>query len=340
MRLLMVLVVWALLSSGSMPVASFFKGEQVLLPSDTLMVDALASAYEEPVGFFVLAEDSLQKLALEIIRPAEDSIRLANNDRFVTYLLEVLHKEGSMRHPFDSLSTVSMLQPPDSGFRIITWYVPLEAHQFRYFGYIQTTEPSHGSKAEPSHGNNLGKPDDGLTEPTGGKTKLYVLREHLWFDGDVTAGEFLGSDWYGSYYYELITRRHDGRDHYVLLGWRGDNPFSRKRIVEPFFFRDGVPVFGAKVFDVEGGKPYRMVFEYSARVSMGLLYDELYSRSHRKATPMIVFDRLMPMQDDLVGQYRHYVPTGEVFDGLIFGDGLWRLEKDVDARNKKRGDTP
>ncbi len=341
-----------------MPFASFFMGEHVFLRADTLTVDTLISAHEEPVGFFVLAEDSLKKLSLEIIRQAEDSIRLANNDRFATYLLEVLYEEGSMRHPFDSLSTVSMLQPPDSSFRIITWYVPLEGHQFRYFGYIQTsepshegnanpshegnTEPSHGSNAKPSHEGNTGtsyakisgKSQKGFTEPSYGKTKLYELRENRWFDGDVTAGEFLGSDWYGSYYYELITRQYDGRNHYVLLGWRGDNPFSRKRIVEPFLFRDGLPVFGAKVFDVDGGESYRMVFEYSARVSMGLLYDELYSRSLRHVTPMIVFDRLMPMREDLVGQYRHYVPVGNVFDGLIFRDGLWNLEKDVDARNK------
>lgn len=378
MRILIALSVWLVLWPWAFSGSSMPADRPDLISLDTLKADTLAVDALEPPGFFVLAEDSLKILSLNIVRPTEDSVRLANNQLFANYLLEVLYEECSMHHPFDSLITVSMLQPSDSSFRIITWYVPLSNQQFRYFGYIQYgdtfagsvempyhesgTGPSHDEKTDishddqihPFHDDNLNPTHDDsatvfaeyengypgeLTEGRNHKSgMIFKLREDARFAGDVTSVEFTGSNWYGSYYYELITNRHAGEDHYVLLGWRGDNAYSRKRIVEPLSFRDGEPVFGAPVFDLEGHEPYRLVFEYSVRVSMGLLYDELYSKTRQAMTPMIVFDRLMPMQKNLKGQHQHYVPEGEVFDGLIFRDGKWLLEEDVDARNRKQQD--
>lgn len=348
MRVLIVLGVLLVLSSWYVPAGNISDGSVTYVSSDTLMLDTLAT--EEPPDFFVLAEDSLKKLALDIIRPYEDSARLANNALFTAYLLEVLLEEGSMHHPFDSLITVSMLQPPDSSFRIITWYVPLQGEQFRYFGYIKTTEPSYGNK------------------------KMYVLEEDAGIDDAEPDGLFTHERWLGSYYYELVANTGEGRDHYVLLGWRADDSMTRKRIIEPFYLGDNGPVFGAPVFDlsemtaardpgrsaVRNGvgrmppvvnnqrqlaidieplsnneQPYRIVFTYSSRVSMGLLYDEHSPGGSSESLPMIVFDRLVPMQESMKGQYRYYVPAGDVFDALIFRDGLWVIVRDVDARGKK-----
>jgi hypothetical protein len=352
MRILIVLSALVVLSSWYIPKNPILNDSRDVvnnedaIPGDTLVTDSLSIVFYESKDFFAQAEDSLKKLALNIVRPPEDSVRLANNQLFANYLLEVLHEEGSMQHPFDSLATISMLQPPDSGFRIITWYVPLSNQQFRYFGYLQygdsladaidmpyredstgpsyeiETDPSHEIEADPFHDDRADvfhddkkgvsheykkspSPDKkasnlyddnaylytevanlypyGKASVKSNKTSvIYALNEDTGFTGDVTSLEFTGSNWYGSYYYELITNQYAGEDHYVLLGWRGDNAFSRKRIVEPLSFQDGKPVFGAQVFDLDDREPYRMVFEYSARVSMGLLYDELYSRSHQE----------------------------------------------------------
>lgn len=301
------------------------------LPADTPVNDTLVVEVDEPSGFFVLAEDSLRSLSLELVRPLDDSVRLANNTLFSHFLLEVLHTEGSMCHPFDSLATVSMLQPPDSSFRIITWYVPLSDQQFRYFGYIQFANrcshpepfPDRTNDAESSHEK---------------RTPIYTLREDNNFEGDATLVEFTGSNWYGSYYYALIANRHEGENHYMLLGWRGDNAFSRKRIIEPLWFRDGEPVFGAQVFDLDGQSPYRMVFEYSARVSMGLLYDEQVIRQGGNREPLIIFDRLVPLEGVRQAHHNLLVPEGNVFDALHFQEGRWVFYPDIDARRHEPPD--
>lgn len=352
MRWVVVAGIMVLLSSWNVPAGFFVDGRVDIMPSDTLHVDTLVA--KETVGFFGLAEDSLKKLALDIVRPQQDSARLANNALFASYLLEVVNEEGSLHYPFDSLVTISMLQPPDSSFRIITWYVPLQEEGFRYFGYIQTAGPSHANQT------------------------FYVLEEDVGIHDDKPDSLFTHERWLGTYYYDLIANTHEGCEHYVLLGWRADDPLTRKRIIEPFALGEDGPVFGAQVFDLstknsvrdqaglaranamrlvspEGNdrkqyalypeplsdleEPYRIVFTYSSRVSMSLLYDKQSPGGSSESWPMIVFDRLVPMQEDMKGQYRYYVPAGDIFDALVFRDGIWMLQADIDARNKKQGDS-
>lgn len=343
------------------------RGDSILLPSfspDTVWV----STHEHNIRF-ILAEDSLRMMALEIVHPAEDSLRLANNDRFTTYLKEVIGREGGMRYAFDSLATVSFLMPPDGSFRIITWYVPLSEQRFRYFGLVQVA----GYEADAPADAQSGVAADAATregvqpgaDPSHEKQKIYVLHELAGFHGEDDAGAFAHDRWYGSWYYDLVTEHHAGEAHYVLLGWRADRPDTRKRVIEPFALQDGGPVFGSPVFDLladltgaaapgltgrrgmgaqirvpqpeilsQTEQPYRIVFEYSVRVSMGLLHDTQPVRQGQEAVPMIVFDRLEPLEEAFRGQREFYVPEGNIFDAFLFREGRWVLVRDVDARKK------
>ena len=259
--------------------------------------------------FFRQAEDSLVVLANSIVEPDGDQQRLENNDRFKGYFEEILDQAGAFEHPFDSLNTVSMLYAPDRQFRIITWYVPLSGEQFEYVGYIQRNPEAAGQ----------GHAFMALTDAT----------EEI--DGQSCADGH-ADKWYGAFYYDLIANPIGDEVFYTLLGWKGDNPQTRKRVIEPLAFSNDKPRFGKPVF----GEPYtdacRIIFRYSARASMSLLYEEDFHQTADGTYDMIVFDRLVPRHESLEDHYQFYVPEVNIFDGLFFNGKKWVLVKDVDAR--------
>jgi hypothetical protein len=270
-------------------------------------------AEPEPVSAFVALEDSLKKLALHIIEPLEDSARLENNRLFYRELVRVLEKDDSFHHPFDSLQTVSMLTAPDSSFRIITWYVPLYGQRFEYFGIIQ---PYVSDRSDTSNG------DPGLIH----------LRDSTSRIGSAVFSELSPDRWFGAYYYEVIHERSGNTDLYTLLGWKGDNPHTRLRVVEPLWFRNGEPVFGKQVFRIGQRDPYRVVFEYAAMAAMNLVYANHPVIPGQPAREMIVFDRLSPGDESLRGHYRFYLPEANILDALVFEEDRWVFYPDVDAR--------
>ncbi len=258
--------------------------------------------------YFRNAEDSLVYLADRIVEPHADALRLDNNKEFISYLEEVMLNEHSFSYPFDSLQTVSFLYSPDKMFRIVTWYVPLSAGRFEYFGLIQR-----------AGGGEISDRLIWLEQHQGG----IDLREQ----SSLQAGE-----WLGAFYYDMIHHRHDGTDVYTLLAWKGKDRISRIRLVEPLVFKEGVPLFGSKVFDRPFEDNYRIVFEYSASVSMSLKYEKDLIVADGVSIPMIVFDRLEPQSESLKGHYQFYFPEVNIFDGLMLKEGKWLLVEDVDAR--------
>ncbi len=275
----------------------------VLLSANTLH----AAPEETPDSlFFRHAEDSLVVLANQIPGPSRDKDRMHNHARFYDYFQEVLSHQQAFAHPFDSLQSVSLIYSPDSTFRIITWYVPLSGQQFHYAGFVQV--PGAVGKAG----------------------KLISLQDSTDVINRNSTGRLDAGKWYGAYYYDLVYQ--DGMDHYVLLGWKGDNPQTRKRVIEPFYIDDNQPFFGKQVFGEPFEEEFRVVFEYSARVSMSLLYEREPIRNRFGAFPMIVFDRLMPSHQSLQGHYQFYKPEVNIFDGLFFDGKQWRFVGDVDVR--------
>jgi len=279
-----------------------------------LLMPVRVSAENTDTLYFRQAEDTLVAMAGRIIEPADDYGRLKMNEAFYVFFEKVLLREGSFRYPFDSLGTVSLLFSPDRRFRVITWYVPLSGQQFKYFGFIQTA-------------------GCGLLEKA-----LFALEDAT---GSVCwrqDQELYEDQWYGAFYYELIHHQHAGDDLYTLLGWKGDNPLTRKRVIEPLVFEGGRPVFGRSIFGRPYGEGWRVVFEYSARVSMSLLYEHDFYHTGDSLVPMIVFDRLAPASENLVGHRQFYKPEVNIFDGMYFDKGRWVFVEDVDARMPRTGD--
>ena len=165
------------------------------------------------------------------------------------------------------------------------------------------------------------------------------------------------STWLGAVYYDLIETQYDKRTYYVLLGWDGNDMFSRKRVIEPITFKgnSGKPVFGQNVFYKEKER-MRYVFEYSTAANFTLSYGEQYydivtnqtakNTAFHKAQPFekepnktekektIFFDDLEPATLGMDGLRLYYVPSGEVI-GLKFEAGKWRkIKHNILPRNK------
>lgn len=257
--------------------------------------------------FFRQAEDSLVVLARDIMRPADDAGRLKANSVFIQYFGEVLSQPGSMDHAFDSLRTVSLISPSDGRFRLITWYVPLQRQRFRYFGFLQGE-------------NRQGVP-----------VELHDETHRI--DWEDEKG-LLPERWYGAFYYDII--EHPGHEFYTLLGWKGHSPILRKRVVEILDFTGGEAVFGRPLFAPPYENHWRIVFQYSARVSMSLLKESIGGETPGDEQAMIVFDRLHPMNEGLQGRFQFYVPEANVFDAFFFEDGSWLYVPDVDLRMPER----
>jgi len=258
---------------------------------------------------FIARLDTLQKLSLHIIEPTDNKLRLEANAIFQESFREELLADSIFHKDFSSIRTVSVLVCPNKTFRIATWYVPFRDGTFRFFGYVQTPFSSNQPSAIMElHDNTLAinRSDDISLRP---------------------------ENWFGAFYYELIHVAYRRRDFYVLLGWKGNDRNTRMRVIEPFQLVNGRPVFGAPVFQLSGREPKRIIFEYSSRASMSLhYYPEFQFEGVRRKAPAIVFDRLIPMQPDLKGIFRFYVPEVNIFDAFRFYRGRWELAEDVDVR--------
>ncbi len=267
------------------------------------------------IEYFSLAEDTLNIIASEIPALQYDFERLSKNEQFKQLFLEALQKEGSMEYPFDSLNNVSLLSAPDNSFRIITWYIPLMDGKFEYFGFFQVMDEHSGNML------------------------VYVLSDRTKASEDMEYMQLSHEDWHGTYYYQLIHNRYKREDYYTLLGWRGDNNLTRKRIIEPIRLGGyGRPVFGIPQFTFDNNRYKRIIFEYSANVSMHLNYEQHYIEGKRRPINMIVFDRLEPSHPRLKGHYQFYFPETNILDAFVFEDGRWVFIEEIDARNPENSD--
>ena len=68
-------------------------------------------------------EDSLKKLAKNLIIDSLTAGRMRNDSLFVRTLVRSLQVRNSFYYPFDSVQGISKLYAPDSSFRIFSWSI-------------------------------------------------------------------------------------------------------------------------------------------------------------------------------------------------------------------------
>ena len=141
---------------------------------------------------------------------------------------------------------------------------------------------------------------------------------------------FTNGDWFGALYSEIIHNEFQSKDIYTLVGWDGNNNNSTKRIVEILHLDENKkPVFGAPIIKMNDGTRYRMVMEYSNKVSTTMAYDP--------NNKYIIYDHLVPMEGAEKGLYEFYIPNLS-YDGLTFKNGKWRMVEDIPVFNDKKQD--
>ncbi len=250
-----------------------------------------------------LYQDSLRYLGNKFINDSTETLRLSANAEFIKTLVKALKVPTSYNYPFDSLKSIHILNSPDSRFRILTWDVQFNDGSYRFFGTIQIN--------------------------TGDKLQLYPLIDYSSFIKNAEDTVTNNTKWFGAIYYNIIPIYADQKPYYVLLGWKGNNIHSNKKVIETFSFdRDNKPVFGMPVFEGNNKTRNRVVFEYARQTSMLLKYE---SEKH-----LIVFDNLAPPDKKLKDKPETYGPDLS-YNGYQFKDGKWAFVDNIDMRNAADG---
>lgn len=275
----------------------------------------------------------LDTLMQEMYSSNASNERFLANEKFISELEDALSMEKSFFYAFDKLDKISILTSKDKQFRIITWSLQDDNGSFENYGFVQAKN-NQTSEYE--------------------TYRLFDKSEDL---PEVEKEKLSDSTWLGAVYYELIENKYDNKTYYILLGWDGNDIYSRKRVIEPISFKQnsGKPIFGQSVFYKQKER-MRYVFEYSTEAAFTLSYDVQYydittnkkakNTLFHKAQPfekepnqtlkekMIFFDSLEPTISGMDGFYQYYVPSGEVI-GLYFENGKWKqIKYNILPRNK------
>ena len=272
-------------------------------------------------------EDSLKQLFHMATGSIATDTRSSAGQQFATLFYRTLEMQDSFAYPFDSLPTVSKLTSPDNTFRIYTWNIPLLSGVNTFYGAIQMKWNKNDS------------------------INLIVLHDKSAEIAHPERSILTPQRWYGALYYQIIPERtFSGEMAYTLLGWHGENMLLTARVIDILSISPGGKIqFGRTMFcGVQESKPSRIIFRYSARASMVLRYEKQYIVTSKKWNAkrreykfqherefIIVFDRLVPANPQLEGQFEHYIPAGDIMDGFIFKEGCWNFIENVDTRNPK-----
>jgi hypothetical protein len=242
-------------------------------------------------------EDSLASLGKKMVNDDEELIRKNANYTFIKTLVSALKIRNSFIYPFDSVKSVKITNSPDNRFRIISWPVVNQDGSYRFYGTIQMN--------------------------TGGDLKMFPLDDYTPIIKNPEDTVTDSRKWLGAEYYKIIPV-YAPQPYYVLLGWKGNNVNSTKKVIEALSFKNGTPVLGMPVFIGNGKTRNRVIFEYARQVSLLLRYVPDQN--------LIVFDHLSPPDPKLKNRHELYGPDMS-YDGYRLKNGKWTYVENLDMRN-------
>ena len=239
-----------------------------------------------------MGEDTLALLSYAVVNDSIEQERFAACRALITTLVRTLKVEHSFHYTFDRVKSVSIMSPPDSSFRIFTWQLFVNDSTYRYYGAIQ-----------------MNTPELKLTPLVDRSDNMEIVPMHESLPPD---------NWYGVLYYNLIQFDSKEGRKYLLFGYDAYSFFDKRKVIDVLSFdKNGVPAFGAPVFDKPDAKKaaFRMLFEYSAEASARVNWDEQYQ--------MVLFDHLIPVPSPF-GRGITFVTDGS-YDGLQLDKGRWKF---------------
>ncbi len=238
-------------------------------------------------------EDTLGALAFIILRDTNRENRFAACRKFIPTLTKTLKTKNSFSYPFEQLTSISILYPPDSSFRVFSWQLYVDVNEYHYYGAIQMNNE---------------------------ELELHPLvdrsREKAFYESQ----GFTPDSWYGVVYYNLKQFDSPNGSKYLLFGYDAFELFNHRKVLEVLHFENGQPIFGAPVLaevnpdgEVVSTKQ-RLMLEYSAEASIRLNFDP--------ALDMIIFDHLITVGGSYPGQGPTQVPDGS-YCGYKLENGQW-----------------
>ncbi|MBO4381610.1 MAG: hypothetical protein J5799_01580 [Bacteroidales bacterium] len=289
-----------------------------------LMLLCTAAFAQKSQSEFRFWEDSLIALRDIVMNEPNETVRLEMNEEFMTLLETVLQKPHSFEYPWDSVRNFAVLASPDKVFKIFTWHVVKKDYTVENFGFVQVYNESRKKHV---------------------LFPLYDKRGTIDYPNTQVGNH---NRWYGAVYYKMIPVKEKNITYYTLLGLNGNNLFTNQKIIEILHFnKEMVPVFGARIFKNYPGKVSRVIFEYSKNASLHLNYEtqeylvstgkynpKTRQVDYRRVTsPMIIFDQLIPLDENVPSIPAYMVPESSLSQGFIEEDGRWLFMKSVIGSN-------
>jgi hypothetical protein len=261
---------------------------------------------------FRLRQDSLKKLAFNIVNDQSAAVRFRSDSSFTKIMVRALLKQHSFQFPFDSLQSISRLYSEDSVFRIFTWQVVKDDNYCRQRGFIQM------------------KTKDG-------SLRLFPLRDVSEFTQAPVDTIANNMGWIGAVYYRIVMKEHEGRKFYTLFGYDENNIRTTRKWLDVLWFDEmGAPVFGrSNVFtfakdSVPKPPVNRYLLEYKKDARARVQYDE--------EAGIIIFDHLISESNEPQKKYT-LIPDGD-YEGFEWKNGQWQHIDKVFDFKLKDGEAP
>jgi hypothetical protein len=239
-------------------------------------------------------EDSLKKMAADIILDSLTAGRMRSDSLFVKTLVRALQIRNSFYYPFAAVEGVSKLYAPDSTFRIFTWNISFDDYYARQRGAIQM-------------------------RTNDGSLKLIPLRDFSEFTSNVMDSVRTKANWVGAVYYDIVKTAYNGKNYYTLIGFDRNTEMSNKKWIEVLTFdAKNEPVFGGPYFSfekdsVKRAPQFRFSLEYKKEARTILKYDQ--------ESKLIIVDHLISETDEPENKWS-YVPDGD-YEAFKWQNGKW-----------------
>jgi hypothetical protein len=282
----------------------------------------LAVIFISSCHFFGRNDDSLARVFRNVmmeLRSIEkgflskkEAERIEANKKYLAAWNKIVMNPKILDFTFDSLKEVSILSPKDKKFMLITWNLPKDDGTHNFFGYLLVNNSKRIKKGLFKH-------------ETISQYEYFVLFDQSLFIKNPETYVGTTGKWFGMLYYDMI----ETGDNYTLLGFDPNDNLTKKKFVDVLWFRaDGTPFFGKDIFKFPKKNPRRLMFEYSADVSMSLKYNDKRDQ--------IIYSHLAPREEGpmMEGLPQYYGPDGS-YDALQLKKDKWVVVEDVDARNER-----
>ncbi|HNI01892.1 MAG TPA: hypothetical protein PLO94_06035 [Chitinophagales bacterium] len=255
--------------------------------------------------FIQRMEDTIKVYGDTMVNSQTEENRFIASYRIVKNLVSILKIKNSYQYQLDSLLPMQILNSPDNKFRIFTWFVINDNQQYRYFGAIQMNSDT---------------------------LSLFPLVDYSEFIEKPETQTVDNNNWYGALYYQIVPVKQKKKTYYMLLGSNGFTLVSNKKVMDVLWFsEDNKPRFGAPLIEKDNKTLNRFILEFSNDTWAALRYVPEETK--------IIYDHVLPNDEDLVGFFSQYLPDG-TYEGFQWKKGKWHHIDMIEYQKREDGEAP